>query len=265
MVYVACLRVKASLLLIELMSRDVIGFSVVVYSHSHLRSTRISSIYANCVQSTWRTSRVLTSTLKRNVIRRTSWWEDAAFLCGLHNPQWLCAKLRKGFTVLFSVRLLANMQKNAVCHWKPCQKMHFWINHRQSTSNKDIMLDILYQLWLILIFCLVLFILLFLCVLQEKQEENELRALPLPSPAQLRALDCAVLEAAEVHGISEEDFALRQTVVLRMEGIIRKQLTGTRLSLPNLRHALHLFCSLSSISELTKYARNWPALWYLLS
>lgn len=71
-----------------------------------------------------------------------------------------------------------------------------------------------------------------MCILQEKQEENELRALPLPSPAQLRALDSAVLEAAEVHGISEEDFALRQAVVLRMEGIIRKQLTGTQLSLP---------------------------------
>lgn len=157
MVYVACLRVKASLLLIELMSRDVIGFSVVVYSHSHLRSTRISSIYANCVQSTWRTSRVLTSTLKRNVIRRTSWWEDAAFLCGLHNPQWLCAKLRKGFTVLVSVRLLANMQKNAMCHWKPCQKMHFWINHVKAPATK-ILCWIFYinfdSFWFFVWFCL---------------------------------------------------------------------------------------------------------------
>ncbi|CAM4675721.1 unnamed protein product [Leuciscus chuanchicus] len=67
--------------------------------------------------------------------------------------------------------------------------------------------------------------------IMEKQEENELRALPLPSPAQLRALDCAVLEAAEVHGISEEDFGLRQAVVLRMEGIIRKQLTACSLRL----------------------------------
>uniref|UniRef100_A0A673N9C3 CCHC-type domain-containing protein n=1 Tax=Sinocyclocheilus rhinocerous TaxID=307959 RepID=A0A673N9C3_9TELE len=56
--------------------------------------------------------------------------------------------------------------------------------------------------------------------IMEKQEENELRALPAPSPAQLRALDSVVLEAAETHGISEEDFALRQAVVLRMEGII---------------------------------------------
>ncbi|XP_077074701.1 terminal uridylyltransferase 4 [Siphateles boraxobius] len=67
--------------------------------------------------------------------------------------------------------------------------------------------------------------------IMEKQEENELRALPLPSPAQLRALDCAVLEVAEVHGISEEDFALRQAVVLRMEGIIRKHLTACSLCL----------------------------------
>lgn len=65
--------------------------------------------------------------------------------------------------------------------------------------------------------------------LQEKQEENELRALPAPSPAQLRALDSVVLEVAETHGISEEDFTLRQAVVLRMEGIICKQLTGTVL------------------------------------
>uniref|UniRef100_A0A671QWL3 Terminal uridylyltransferase 4-like n=1 Tax=Sinocyclocheilus anshuiensis TaxID=1608454 RepID=A0A671QWL3_9TELE len=67
--------------------------------------------------------------------------------------------------------------------------------------------------------------------IMEKQEENELRALPGPSPAQLRVLDSAVLEAAEVHGISEEDFALRQAVVLRMEGIILKQLTACSLRL----------------------------------
>uniref|UniRef100_A0A8C2DRX5 CCHC-type domain-containing protein n=1 Tax=Cyprinus carpio TaxID=7962 RepID=A0A8C2DRX5_CYPCA len=56
--------------------------------------------------------------------------------------------------------------------------------------------------------------------IMEKQEENELRALPAPSPAQLRALDSVVLEVAETHGISEEDFVLRQAVVLRMEGNI---------------------------------------------
>lgn len=67
--------------------------------------------------------------------------------------------------------------------------------------------------------------------IMEKREENELRALPAPSPAQLRALDSAVLEAAELHGISEEDFALRQAVVLRMEGIIQKQLAACSLRL----------------------------------
>ncbi|XP_016102345.1 terminal uridylyltransferase 4-like, partial [Sinocyclocheilus grahami] len=67
--------------------------------------------------------------------------------------------------------------------------------------------------------------------IMEKQEENELRALPAPSLAQLRALDSVVLEAAETHGISEEDFALRQAVVLRMEGIICKQLTACSLRL----------------------------------
>lgn len=67
--------------------------------------------------------------------------------------------------------------------------------------------------------------------IMEKQEENELRALPAPSPAQLKALDSVVLEATETHGISEEDFALRQAVVLRMEGIICKQLTACSLRL----------------------------------
>uniref|UniRef100_A0A8C2DIZ2 CCHC-type domain-containing protein n=1 Tax=Cyprinus carpio TaxID=7962 RepID=A0A8C2DIZ2_CYPCA len=67
--------------------------------------------------------------------------------------------------------------------------------------------------------------------IMEKQEENELRALPAPSPAQLRALDSVVLEVAETHGISEEDFVLRQAVVLRMEGNIRKQLTACSLRL----------------------------------
>ncbi|XP_051518860.1 terminal uridylyltransferase 4-like [Myxocyprinus asiaticus] len=67
--------------------------------------------------------------------------------------------------------------------------------------------------------------------IMEKQEENELRALPPPSPAQLRALDCAVLEAAKLHGISDEDFQLRQAVVSRMEDIIRKQLSVCSLHL----------------------------------
>ncbi|XP_051515437.1 terminal uridylyltransferase 4-like isoform X2 [Myxocyprinus asiaticus] len=67
--------------------------------------------------------------------------------------------------------------------------------------------------------------------IMEKQEENELRALPPPSLAQLRALDCAVLEAAKVHGISDEDFQLRQAVVSRMEDIIRKQLSACSLRL----------------------------------
>ncbi|XP_059384400.1 terminal uridylyltransferase 4 [Carassius carassius] len=67
--------------------------------------------------------------------------------------------------------------------------------------------------------------------IMEKQEENELRSLPAPSPAQFRALDSVVLEVAETHGISEEDFALRQAVVLRMEGNIRKQLTACSLHL----------------------------------
>ncbi|KAG7236638.1 hypothetical protein INR49_000654, partial [Caranx melampygus] len=40
--------------------------------------------------------------------------------------------------------------------------------------------------------------------IMEKQEENELRALPPPSAAQLKAVDAAVWETARQHGISEE-------------------------------------------------------------
>ncbi|TRY67979.1 hypothetical protein DNTS_035546 [Danionella cerebrum] len=65
----------------------------------------------------------------------------------------------------------------------------------------------------------------------EKREENELRALPTPSPGQLQALDSVVMEVAQQQGISEEDFALRRDVLLRMEGIVQKHLTECSLRL----------------------------------
>lgn len=64
------------------------------------------------------------------------------------------------------------------------------------------------------------------CVVQEKQEENELRALPAPSPAQMKAVDAAVHEAARLYGISEEDFQERQAMVTRMEVVIKESLPG---------------------------------------
>uniref|UniRef100_A0AAR2KX47 RNA uridylyltransferase n=1 Tax=Pygocentrus nattereri TaxID=42514 RepID=A0AAR2KX47_PYGNA len=60
--------------------------------------------------------------------------------------------------------------------------------------------------------------------IMEKQEENELKALPAPSAAQLRAVDAAVMEAAQQHGVSEEDFQQRQSVLQRMQKIIQKHL-----------------------------------------
>uniref|UniRef100_A0A8C7T105 CCHC-type domain-containing protein n=1 Tax=Oncorhynchus mykiss TaxID=8022 RepID=A0A8C7T105_ONCMY len=57
--------------------------------------------------------------------------------------------------------------------------------------------------------------------IMDKQEENELRALPAPFPAQLGAVDAAVLRAANQHGISDQDFLVRQEVVDRMEEIIQ--------------------------------------------
>uniref|UniRef100_A0A8C9XV93 RNA uridylyltransferase n=1 Tax=Sander lucioperca TaxID=283035 RepID=A0A8C9XV93_SANLU len=67
--------------------------------------------------------------------------------------------------------------------------------------------------------------------IMEKQEENELRALPRASAAQLRAVDAAVLETARQHGISEEDFEVRKAVVIRMEEIIKKHLSACALRL----------------------------------
>ncbi|XP_008280014.1 terminal uridylyltransferase 4 isoform X2 [Stegastes partitus] len=67
--------------------------------------------------------------------------------------------------------------------------------------------------------------------IMEKQEENELRALPPPSAAQLRAVDAAVVETARQHGISEEDFEVRKAIVVRMEGIIKRHLSACSLRL----------------------------------
>uniref|UniRef100_A0A3P9K188 Terminal uridylyltransferase 4/7 nucleotidyltransferase domain-containing protein n=1 Tax=Oryzias latipes TaxID=8090 RepID=A0A3P9K188_ORYLA len=68
----------------------------------------------------------------------------------------------------------------------------------------------------------------------EKQEENELRALPPPSATQLKAVDAAVREVAAQQGISEEDFKVRETVVTRMEEVIKRHLAGGSLQLSSL-------------------------------
>ncbi|XP_042191906.1 terminal uridylyltransferase 4 [Callorhinchus milii] len=65
----------------------------------------------------------------------------------------------------------------------------------------------------------------------EKQEENELRSLKPPSPAQLAALNSAVLQTAQVQGISEEDFQVRQEIVNEMEEIIQRHLLDCSLRL----------------------------------
>uniref|UniRef100_A0A3Q1HDJ2 RNA uridylyltransferase n=1 Tax=Anabas testudineus TaxID=64144 RepID=A0A3Q1HDJ2_ANATE len=67
--------------------------------------------------------------------------------------------------------------------------------------------------------------------IMEKQEENELRALPPPSDAQLRAVDASVLETARQHGISEEDFEVRKDMVIKMEAIIKRHLSACSLRL----------------------------------
>uniref|UniRef100_A0A8C0B3D2 Terminal uridylyl transferase 4 n=1 Tax=Buteo japonicus TaxID=224669 RepID=A0A8C0B3D2_9AVES len=60
--------------------------------------------------------------------------------------------------------------------------------------------------------------------IMEKQEENELRALPPPSSAQLAALSFTLLEAANEQGISDDDFKIRQEIVNEMEKIIQQPL-----------------------------------------
>ncbi|KAF5893500.1 terminal uridylyltransferase 4-like, partial [Clarias magur] len=67
--------------------------------------------------------------------------------------------------------------------------------------------------------------------IMEKQEENELRSLPPPSPAHLRALNTAVMEAVQEHGISEEEFQQRHAVVRSMELIIQRHLPACSLRL----------------------------------
>lgn len=60
----------------------------------------------------------------------------------------------------------------------------------------------------------------------EKQEENELRALLPPSPAQIQALDRTVSQTAQKYGLSDQDFNARQSAVQRMERTIQTQLPG---------------------------------------
>ncbi|KAM6456440.1 terminal uridylyltransferase 4 isoform 3-T4 [Liasis olivaceus] len=60
--------------------------------------------------------------------------------------------------------------------------------------------------------------------IMEKQEENELRALPSPSPAQVTALNVMLMEAAKEQGISDDDFKVRQEIVYDMEKIIQQYL-----------------------------------------
>ncbi|XP_074077535.1 terminal uridylyltransferase 4 isoform X6 [Macrotis lagotis] len=65
----------------------------------------------------------------------------------------------------------------------------------------------------------------------EKQEENELRALPPPSPAQLAALSSTLMQAAKEQGISDNDFGFRQEIVTEMEKVIQQRLPDCSLRL----------------------------------
>ncbi|XP_044531915.1 terminal uridylyltransferase 4 [Gracilinanus agilis] len=65
----------------------------------------------------------------------------------------------------------------------------------------------------------------------EKQEENELRALPPPSPAQLAALSSTLMQAAKEQGISDNDFGFRQDIVTEMEKVIQLRLPDCSLRL----------------------------------
>uniref|UniRef100_A0A6I8N8Z6 RNA uridylyltransferase n=1 Tax=Ornithorhynchus anatinus TaxID=9258 RepID=A0A6I8N8Z6_ORNAN len=65
--------------------------------------------------------------------------------------------------------------------------------------------------------------------IMEKQEENELRALPPPFPAQLAALSFTLIEAAKEQGISDDDFRVREDIVNEMEKIVQRSLPDCSL------------------------------------
>nr|XP_033771993.1 terminal uridylyltransferase 4 isoform X2 [Geotrypetes seraphini] len=65
--------------------------------------------------------------------------------------------------------------------------------------------------------------------IMEKREENELRALPPPTLAQVIALQSAVMEAAKEQGISEDDFKVREEIVKQMEKTVQLHLADCSL------------------------------------
>ncbi|XP_029474683.1 terminal uridylyltransferase 4 isoform X2 [Rhinatrema bivittatum] len=65
--------------------------------------------------------------------------------------------------------------------------------------------------------------------IMEKREEDELRALPPPTPAQVAALQSVLMEAANEQGISEDDFRVRQEIVSEMEKIVQLHLADCSL------------------------------------
>uniref|UniRef100_A0A3B4VHM6 Terminal uridylyltransferase 4/7 nucleotidyltransferase domain-containing protein n=1 Tax=Seriola dumerili TaxID=41447 RepID=A0A3B4VHM6_SERDU len=98
--------------------------------------------------------------------------------------------------------------------------------------------------------------------IMEKQEENELRALPPPSAAQLRAVDAAVRETARQQGISEEDFEVRKAVVVRMEEIIKRHLSGCDVIQPGLYFLQRVVTSLSQVSKILHINNSQYLLWF---
>uniref|UniRef100_A0AAY4DJH3 RNA uridylyltransferase n=1 Tax=Denticeps clupeoides TaxID=299321 RepID=A0AAY4DJH3_9TELE len=90
--------------------------------------------------------------------------------------------------------------------------------------------------------------------IMEKQEENKLRALPPPTHAQIKAVDSAVIEAAQHHGISEDDFQERQAMVHRMEKIVLWMVFLT-FTFPFYLFVCFLVCSLRLYGScLTRFA-----------
>ncbi|XP_058511122.1 terminal uridylyltransferase 4 isoform X3 [Ochotona princeps] len=65
----------------------------------------------------------------------------------------------------------------------------------------------------------------------EKQEENELRSLPPPSPAHLAALSVAVIELAKEQGITDDDLRVRKEIVEEMSQVITAVLPECSLRL----------------------------------
>ncbi|XP_063769835.1 terminal uridylyltransferase 7 isoform X2 [Pseudophryne corroboree] len=67
--------------------------------------------------------------------------------------------------------------------------------------------------------------------LKEKREEELLTTLPPPTLPQIQAIDIAISKIVQDHGLHEDDFAKRQSIITAMESLMKEKLPGCSLRL----------------------------------